>query len=258
MYPGADPIAYARAIGCEGIALQSIRPDHRALALAASEAFGADRVWWYDGPASWTPGQWRQTLDRCLALAGPGGNGVIADVETASQWAAAPTELAALGDALAQAATDLRPAIVVVTSPPAHAMGRSLGAASGLIYGSPQLYGRSAPLTSYRKWRSIWASAFEAGVRPSIALPDGGWPSDAMTVSAYREYLQALRDSGAAAWVFVWHASATRPTSPYVAALADYARGRDLGVGGRRRGLLAAVILACAAAASGALYYAAQ
>jgi len=220
MYPGNDPLSYAARLGCRGVALQPRIARHRALIAPAVTRFGAGGVELFDLPSEYTPRNWRATFNRAAGLASDHGVGVLVDLETASQWARAHSELVALGAAMRDLAElGVR---VGVTSVPMHPSWQELadiadgGAAivgpqtgrEPAVWGSVQLYGRGFPRDRYGAQIETWRTAFPGGVRPSIALGSPGWPG--LSVSEYAAYLADVRDAMEFAGldsrdVLMWH-----------------------------------------------------
>jgi len=203
------------------VALNATRADLNAQATVA-RARGQE-VWLYSLPSEWRPGVWRESLTSIVQRAGSiGAAGVIADPENG--WPelgqlARRRELAELGAALAAAAATTR---VGVTSYPMLPDLRSLADGCGTrVFGSPQLYGRTATdAPTLRGWYDRWR---DAGFGPRLVPSIAAWASSAQleTPEGYRRYLDALpRAGGAIGW------RATGPLPRYIAAeLATYEPG---------------------------------
>jgi hypothetical protein len=203
------------------VALNAARSDLRAQATVA-RARGQE-VWLYSMPSEWRPGVWRDSIasigERARAI---GAVGVIADPENGWPELSATVrrrELAELGAALAAAAASTR---VGVTSYPMLPDLRSLADGCGTrVFGSPQLYGRTATdAPTLRGWYDRWR---DAGFGPRLVPSIAAWASSSQleTPEGYRRYLDALpRAGGAIGW------RATGPMQRHIAAaLASYEPG---------------------------------
>ena len=203
------------------VALNAARSDLR---LQATEArAGGREVWLYSMPSEWRPDRWRDSIASIGRRAAEvGAVGVIADPENGWPELSATVrrrELEQLGAALAQLAGTTR---VGVTSYPMLPDLRSLAAGCGTrVWGSPQLYGRTATdAPTLAGWLARWRDAgFGPRTIPSIAA----WPASTQleTPEGFRRYLDALpRAGGAIGW------RATGPMQRHIAAaLASYEPG---------------------------------
>jgi hypothetical protein len=150
----------------------------------ARELAGALPSWFYAGPRAWEPLRWRNTLRLLLAIDLPH-RGIIADVETAREWRAAPlAERGALLNELAQVVrdgTDLG-----VTTVPMHFLARDLAATGA--WGSPQLYGRTVSIA--RAVAAVRAQGWRE-LAPSIAA----FGRSAYAQARYLRSLPAMRSA---------------------------------------------------------------
>jgi len=241
------------------VAVNAWRSDARELVAQARERGAA--AWLYGTPEHFRPDTFRDGLARLERLAGEleGVTGVIADPE--GEWpelsSSRRAELAAeLGAGLGALARSTR---VGVTSYPSWPGLEELARAAGRgVWGSPQIYGRTAnDAETFARWFDMWRAHFGARCIPSIA----GWASSPGLANAegFRAYLARLpRAAGAIAW------DATGRMPSYIAdALEAYSPGgSELGTAGAALLVLAqhppfmlaivVVVVAVAAAVVGA------
>lgn len=173
-YPSRSPAQYAKALGCDFIALLNHdTPDHQ---LREAQQLGLD-VYLYQLPGWWTPDRWRRTLGELSDRAARFGlRGFIADPETAPLWHAGRGEVEPFAYALRDAAARL-PSVGVTSFPswPYMKTLATIGAPSGL-WGSPQLYGVHTPCNPEEVCRQRgvgWERAFGMPLVASVAAARG-------------------------------------------------------------------------------------
>lgn len=203
------------------VALNATRADLRTQA-AAARARGQE-VWLYSMPSEWRPNAWRDSIasieDRARTV---GAVGIIADPENGWPELSSTVrrrELAALGQALAALAGSTR---VGVTSYPMLPDVRYLAEGCGTrVFGSPQLYGRTATdAATLRGWYDRWR---DAGFGPRLVPSIAAWPASSQleTPEGFQRYLDALPRAGGA---IGWRATGAMPRH-IAAALAAYEPG---------------------------------
>lgn len=191
-YPADDSIAYARILGCDSVALLAELADADKVARARAAGL---RWWWWAGPDAWKPATWRNTHDRIVALLSTlGGEGYIADVETADAWRGHDVQRAELVAALDR---DSAAASVGFTSFPSWPWWREVAWGARRVWGCPQLYGihSPAPPMQLRARGEPWRQAFGGGYCPALAA----WGRTAPELAAY---LGAFADMPGAVF---WH-----------------------------------------------------
>lgn len=177
--------------------------------------------WLYRGPAAFRPGQWREsTLDLIQKAREWGATGIIVDPEDG--WAAISAnrrarELADFGALLREHALKVR---IGITSfprfPDIHILANAAGPG---VWGSPQIYGRTAnDRETFRQWWQPWFDIFGGRVIPSVA----GWAASAAHTNPtdYRDYLRNLPQK--VAGCIVWDVPGPMPSWRKIALREEY------------------------------------
>lgn len=201
-YPDGNPAGYAKALGCNFIALHHFASQQVHLDQAA--ALGLPVFLW-SHPDSWTPDSWLQTLESMAArvydhnLAG-----FIADPEYGWQGRSRQH----FADYMASAAASL-PSVGLTSYPSWYIREFEAAAAAGM-WGSPQLYGiidPGSPVELHQRadrWRRIFGSkqllpSLAAWVRTPIGT--GATAEGLVAPTDQASYLAAFRrERGALLW----------------------------------------------------------
>lgn len=169
-YPGGDPGAYAKAMGCEFVVAQG--SINTAGSLQRLKAHGL-KVYLFEFPGKWHPGNWERTLsDLVTTQAQLGLSGVVADIEDWPQWQGEPeSTFRAVGAALGR----VQAGFTSFPSWGSRGALRALAAAgNGAIWASPQIYGRGGENAAVLAQRlNTWRGMPWSGMVPSV------WPDPA-------------------------------------------------------------------------------
>lgn len=220
---------YARALGFDylrqfdHVAIQYTRTGSGELARALIDA-GLD-VYAFDGPSAWTPNGWRATLPRILAWAkAVGAEGILPDPE--DLWRAARAEqMAELGRALREAASETK---VCITSFPLLPLRETLAKETrGYVSASPQLYAKGRPASAIKAWFDHWEDLWGAGaIVPSVSIGSGIRDADPVVFGSPAGFAAYLDSIPASPGWWAWPTGSVPAARSRVYLDADPAKGR--------------------------------
>lgn len=216
LYPGSDPVAYARALRCDFVVLLNGAGVEQLARRAKQLGLG---VWLYSLPETWARDNWPATfsaiLERVVRL---GLDGFVADVEN-DDWIGRRDEIQALAESLDYASRHR--VSVGLTSYPSWAPFEQVAEVAPLVWGSPQVYGIMEPgsVDELKRRAAPWRYVF-ADVVLSLA-------AYGRTAAEQSPYLAGFTDEPAAIF---WQSRSSgdpphilpMPTEPLFTVLRDF------------------------------------